>query len=208
MSTHVPPHNKQNRLLIRDVVGKVRSSNFDLPEEEFIYGRVVKRDKEGARDVVLTWKQSKPSTAAEGAVSFVKMNKLATQKGLTNSKQVKEFRKTIDCRVTKTKGQRGVRNTAPKTDDGEEVIFGLKSQKSTPLGEILTGHSMARDKSYPSLKFKDTKKGRMPEPRMTRSFNLNKEAVQHKNVVEDKPLYKIKKFQKVGPRVAMPHPEC
>jgi len=40
----------ENPLLLKDDVGKPKPSTYNLPTNEFIYGKALKRDKEGAKE--------------------------------------------------------------------------------------------------------------------------------------------------------------
>jgi hypothetical protein len=57
MST-VPPFskNKENPLLMKDDVGLGKPTTYVLPKGEFTYGKPLIRDKEGAKEVSMTWK--------------------------------------------------------------------------------------------------------------------------------------------------------
>lgn len=57
MST-IPPFstNTHNPLLMKDDIGFGKPTIFNLPKGEFIYGKHLTRDKEGAKEVSMTWK--------------------------------------------------------------------------------------------------------------------------------------------------------
>lgn len=48
--TKVPWVSANNTLLVRDDVGHAKPSTYDLPPHQFVYGRALDRDPEGAKE--------------------------------------------------------------------------------------------------------------------------------------------------------------
>lgn len=80
MST-VPPFstNSTNPLLMKDGVGVSKPTTYNLPQGEFTYGKALARDKEGAKEVSMTWKFHNESKDKDPNRDFTKLNKLSLQ---------------------------------------------------------------------------------------------------------------------------------
>lgn len=50
---------KYNKLLVKDLVGKSRTSSYDLPSKQFTFGYVIPRDVSDAKDVISNWQSGK-----------------------------------------------------------------------------------------------------------------------------------------------------
>lgn len=50
---------KFNKLLVKDLVGKGRTSSYDLPSKEFTFGYVIPRDVNDAKEVISNWQSGK-----------------------------------------------------------------------------------------------------------------------------------------------------
>ena len=51
---------KYNRLLVKPTIGSSRTSSYNLPGNYHTYGMELKRDAEGAGQVVTDWKSFRP----------------------------------------------------------------------------------------------------------------------------------------------------
>lgn len=67
-------------------VGVKKTSNWKLPPEEFAYGYKVKEDLENASIITRSWIDHKPSKAVEAQTDFIKVNKLAIEKRISDQK--------------------------------------------------------------------------------------------------------------------------
>jgi hypothetical protein len=110
-------HKRTNPLLVRPVVGQVKATTYNLPGDDYVYGKVDNGDEEGAREgtpfydphtsshpshmafaVVNSWRQHTPESAARPARDFVRLNQHAAMKGAVTSKHISTLsRFPFDC---------------------------------------------------------------------------------------------------------------
>jgi hypothetical protein len=85
-----------NRLLIKSELGKNKPSNYDLPENRFVYGKLTYEDPEHANEVMYRWKNHEISPNANHLKQkdFKETNKIALKSLLHTSSQFSEHRKT------------------------------------------------------------------------------------------------------------------
>merc|ERR1719353_286927 len=79
--------------MVRDRVGCVKTSTRDLPGNEHAHGLEVKRDQEGAGQVISRWQTpvlSKPKTQS---ISIVEQNKRAAMSGARNASDFRKYQK-------------------------------------------------------------------------------------------------------------------
>eukprot|EP00884_Botryococcus_braunii_P019790 jgi/Botrbrau1/6495/Bobra.0034s0068.1 len=88
---------KTNILLQRAEIGKVKPSTFNSPAEETVFGICIPPDVEGAREVSMVWKEHKSDAIAERGPDFLRMNKMASQSGITKAAEQREFREHHKC---------------------------------------------------------------------------------------------------------------
>lgn len=50
---------KYNKLLVKDLVGRSRTSSYDLPSKQFTFGYVIPRDVNDAKEVITNWQSGK-----------------------------------------------------------------------------------------------------------------------------------------------------
>merc|ERR1712036_30051 len=142
----------QNPLLRKAELGKPMQRGFELPGEEFIYGRpnhcidggaqeamqymVLQRQRE-KRDIKARQAKTKELTARKGK-NFLKFNKLAIQSGLVTAAEqaqaseeiVKQSYQSAQC--TKVGPQKVARRRCPP-----DMTFGISTRPSTPVFELL-----------------------------------------------------------------------
>ncbi|CAM9777809.1 unnamed protein product, partial [Choristocarpus tenellus] len=166
--------------MVKDVVGKVRTSTYDLPPEAHIYGALVTKDEEGAGAVISTWDVSKPSVAKKSDRDLVKTNVLAIQNGNITAKDARLFAQAhpeirfVPPYSMVTEGGRRKRDKVPF--DGP---YGLKSKKmECQLSALIEARftDFTRDnRDYPDVTVLK-KKFCLPPPRETKAsqgHNIN-----------------------------------
>lgn len=114
-----------NRLLVKDVVGRARRSNYDLPPDTHVYGKVVTRDPESAGEVVLHWKAGTLSKPREQARNLVEMNKHAAAAGCIGAKAVRDFREGHDIRF---KSKESFVKPQERPVSVPDIVFGQKNR--------------------------------------------------------------------------------
>lgn len=55
-SGYMPWDRTGNRVLVQSELGRNKPTNYDIPEENFIYGKVTYMDPEKANDMMYKWK--------------------------------------------------------------------------------------------------------------------------------------------------------
>ncbi len=139
---------------------------------------------------MLSWVASEPSQAKASDRSFVKLNKMAAKVGLTNSRELREFRAENDARVSKSKVDRSI----PKRSTS--VVYGKVVRPSTPVGHLIKGHPNLPETDYPDLS-QMRLKGKMPYPAMTRAS----EGHRVRPAPEAREPFKLGKFKAVPSRL-------
>ena len=52
---YMPWDRTGNKLLIQSTLGKNKPTNYDIPEENFVYGKLTATDAEQANEVMYKW---------------------------------------------------------------------------------------------------------------------------------------------------------
>lgn len=52
---YMPWDRTGNRILVQSELGKNKPSNYDIPEENFVYGKLIDQDPEKANDLMYNW---------------------------------------------------------------------------------------------------------------------------------------------------------
>jgi hypothetical protein len=132
---------KNNPLIHRSEVGKPAFHN-DLPPlpEGYTFGAPLKRDKEGAGDVMLTW-QSHQSASGKKQYDFgrdfVALNKQSCEANCITTKDVKNFRSTHDARI-KPKMQGVKPSTVPdRLKSDRNHVYGAASEPSEHVADLI-----------------------------------------------------------------------
>lgn len=90
----LPPKSLKKWKLIKSVVGKVRTSSYQLPGDDFTYGILNKMDIEGAGKVMQSWSQLEPSQPKASMQSFPATNRVALKNGCLDAKSQRQFGKS------------------------------------------------------------------------------------------------------------------
>jgi len=181
----------KNSLLVRDEVGKAKLCVHDLPPAEFTYGKKALPDPEDAGAVINKWVEHTESKSLVPDRDFKKMNKLAVSSKCTSTKQINQFRKTNDVRITETRSRNSKSPSLPDRD----FKFGAPTKPSTPLHKVMSfeyGRNAAEEihQQFASETAPSTK----PLRTVARSNpSISKEAGQ-----TNQELFKLSKFRKVG----------
>merc|ERR1711985_27448 len=138
-----------------DDVGKAKPTCYDLPPEEFAYGRPDNPDFEGAREVTMQWLSHVPGPRPEEKVQdFRKINKLALRGGVSSAKDLAEFRRNNATNVTLAGPQH--LGPPPKVIPSDVVpafTYGKKTRPSTPIAAVVSyqfaaEYEQALDENY------------------------------------------------------------
>ncbi|CAM9123403.1 unnamed protein product, partial [Laminaria digitata] len=160
--------------MVKDVVGRVRTSTRELPSSQHTYGALVTKDIEGAGAAVIsTWDVSKPSAAKTSDRNMIKTNALAVHYGNITSKDVRLFAQAHpEIRFSPPRSNITEGGARKKDKIPFEGPYGTKSEKmACPLSALIEARftDFTREgKDYPDVSVLD-KKLRMPPPRETKA---------------------------------------
>ncbi|CAD8194847.1 unnamed protein product [Paramecium octaurelia] len=203
-----PPfsNNHSNPLLMKDDVGKAKPSTYNLPNQDFIYGQPLSRDKEGAKEVTMTWKFHQESQDQLPNRDFAELNKQSIHNGSVKAHDMYKFRQTHDARLKVKKGTNIQAIELPE----EEFRYGRKNRPSTPM-KLVMGNSYGIEAESTILDKYQQRAGSQ-DSKMTSSMVKGNKASQlfhdtnHKKLaaiqgVEKKEPFKIEKFKSVNSKI-------
>jgi hypothetical protein len=186
-----------NRLLVKDQLGKSKTTSYELPGENFTYGVGTKWGEESAGDVALTWVAGNQSKMARGKRNIIAENKAVVQSGQCSSKGWQEAREGNKRYEKFRTGQRASRRTNPYSSKG--LCYGKVSEESPAVAKVLATNVMPENYNYPDLSGKIIP-GKLPLPRPTKCSELLANLNQ-RGGPGPKDLFKLKKFQKISSKV-------
>ncbi|XP_046845424.1 cilia- and flagella-associated protein 77-like [Xenia sp. Carnegie-2017] len=128
---------QNNPLLQKSELGKPLKRCFNLPPDDFTYGRPNLYSGNGTADALCSWNVVKPrrvSTAQPEERDFVRLNKMAVQAGLTSAPEQYQFRATHDVKVSSGSKERSL-NKLKKIPPS--AVFGISRRPSTPVFDLL-----------------------------------------------------------------------
>ena len=173
-----------NRLLVKDQLGKSRTPTYQLPGDNFTYGRVNQWDQEGAGQVALNWVKGKLSGTRRGRRNIVAENKASISAGAPRGKALAAYRAANPKYHKARMGKRASRRTNPYSD--KPLTYGRGSESSESVQNIMKPSDLGMDNNYdanyPDMSGKRCRK--MPLPRPTHSSKLLTNTAA---LVEDRP---------------------
>lgn len=186
--------NSRNILLVKDGVGKPKACVRDLPTNEHSYGFEQKKDRESAGAVISSWQEHKKSKDSEPDRDFKQLNKISVAQKCITATQVKEFRKTNDIRIKEARGKKDLTVSLPDP----EFYFGIPNRPSTPIDKVVSNDygnvaSIEKHEVYSHISIQ--------EPKPKRSISKQNKSISPAPAEKKEP-FKLKKFQKVEPKVA------
>lgn len=137
-------NSKYNRLMMKSIIGRPKHSSYDLPGEYHTYGAKVPRDKEGSKEVILTWIPFKAQSTEEKKLNIVKMNKRAVQQRHLTAKDMTSFNKDHPIYDKKVyKSRTNTVSTQVKFGNSQSLpdgrAFGITKRASTPIRDLVCG---------------------------------------------------------------------
>jgi hypothetical protein len=93
---YMPWDRTGNRLLVKSQLGKNKPTNYDIPNKEFVYGRLTYEDLEHANNLMYQWKYHdlSPNGNHLKQKDFKETNKAALKSLLHTSSQFSDYRKS------------------------------------------------------------------------------------------------------------------
>jgi len=196
------PSMKQNPVLSKPKLGVKLDIGRELPKDSrFIYGRPNKK-RDGGVPEAFNWNSfTKKEKCSNNPRDFILMNKRSAVCGFATAKEQGYFRAVHDVRVKSCK--------PPKVKPLSEVLppgmtYGCKTRTCTPIKEIVQGRfgttwlaCQRTDNTTIKKHYKDNNKN-IRDFRMNRAAQL---AIKQPKV-EDHPLWKMSRWEKVQPHLA------
>eukprot|EP00164_Ancoracysta_twista_P005290 GFYU01007242.1.p1 GENE.GFYU01007242.1~~GFYU01007242.1.p1 ORF type:complete len:215 (-),score=68.44 GFYU01007242.1:282-926(-) len=193
-----------NAMLIQYPLGKCKPTTYDLPSDQFTYGKP-NPPPEGAAQVIQMWKAHVPNPQAAPGRDFVGLNKASAKKGAVTAKDTAAFRKDHDIRKRHGYSSKVTGQTLP-SDKNPGFTYGCASRPSTAVDKVLN-HSFQRNwVTQQETRFErerdhvqDTKKEKIRKSHeMIEKVQAHHHAEQQK---AEKPLFKLSRFQNVPSRL-------
>jgi hypothetical protein len=211
MSEHHRAKSK-NVILVKDDVGKAKPTCYDLPSEEFAFGRPDNPDFEGAREVTMQWLAHVPSARpAEKMTDFRKVNKLALRGRVASAKDLAQFRRENAQNLTVSAP--AATGPPPKVIPSDVVpafTYGKKTRPSTPIAAVVSyqfsaEYEQALEENYEQY-LEEKRAVGMREIKTTKAMQGHAAAAAHSRAqaIEPKPEFKMKKFMKVKAKMKLP----
>ena len=112
---YMPWDRTGNRLLVQSSLGKNKPTNYNIPEENFVYGKNTPMDPEKANEMMYTWKSHENSENKNtGQIKdMVKTNIQAVKNLATTASANYNFRKTQTVFKTVKEGSKNVKIYLP-----------------------------------------------------------------------------------------------
>lgn len=196
----IPSYLTKKRTIIKDRVGCVKTSVYDLPQESFTYGsKAYEEGAEGAGDIISNWITANPSAVKQSQKMVVAQNILAVKKGAITAKAMRQY--GLDHPNVRMKEV--LTNDSARPDVIRPSHEGPFGRKTVYAEESITGLIQADytnfandDADYPTITT-IKKTGHMPEPRPTKASLSVSEA---RLAAEEKAIPKkfcMKRFQNI-----------
>mmetsp|Transcript_9476 Transcript_9476/g.8480 ORF Transcript_9476/g.8480 Transcript_9476/m.8480 type:complete len:221 (+) Transcript_9476:29-691(+) len=202
MSSNEPLNLPKRRPMVKDRVGCVRSSTYNLPSQDHTYGLKLTQDEETAGQIISSWVTANPSLHKEMGKKIIYSNILALKHGCLNAKSMREYslaHPNIRMKESVSEVKANVSNT-------HEGPFGIKTAaQDDTMDNIIQGKYINYandDADYPDIS-SIKKKGTMPPPRSTHATEVIANARKESNNNQVKPRFIMKRFQKVKPTMHM-----
>jgi hypothetical protein len=201
-----PLHSK-NPLLVKDDVGRAKPSCYNLPGDDFAYGRPDLPDYEGAREVTMQWVTARPSGERQSDVQdFKKLNRAALKSGILNAKEQTKFRKNNPVQLEHT-----VPCAPPKIYPSEVVpsfTYGKKTRPSTPISQVISNqfgaeYESALTEMYTQYNYEKEMATYAPKIRTTKAVEGHAKRRSSSLTNEHKSDWKLSKFKNVKGRMTM-----
>ncbi|KAJ1340612.1 hypothetical protein BSLG_004706 [Batrachochytrium salamandrivorans] len=140
-----------NTLLVKHEVGKTRTTVYDLPSDDHVYGKRVERDPlENTALVVQHWNVNATTQQAIPALDYITMNRNSAKQGIISPKSIRDFRETYPVRIkvgnhalygdkSGSQGSISQRARGPlPSDTNHAFTYGKPTRSSTPVARLMT----------------------------------------------------------------------
>jgi len=200
----LPSHIVKKRTIIKDRVGCVRTSTYDLPANGHAYGMKYPAATEGAGTIISNWVASNPSLEKKTSKMVVYSNVLAVKHGCITARAMRQY--GIDHPNIRLKEV--LHTDSSRVNTNHEGPFGIKTEFADESMESLLQAKFTNfnndDADYPQIE-SIKKTGFMPTPKPTiasQSITLARE----KKAEQDQPKHFImKRFQNIPGTFTLPN---
>jgi hypothetical protein len=206
----------KNPVLVKDDVGRAKSTCYDLPHESHAYGRAEPADMEGAREVTMHWAAHVPRPKPDAdQQDFKKINKMASKAKVVNARQLKEFTSQTDVRVLPPAASGPPPKVIP-SDVIPSFAYGRKSRPSTPIASVIgSQYSLEYEEilnmAYEGYEQQKAAQDGKQKIRLTRAAKSiiagarqNRADLLRAETEPAKGVFKMKKFANVPSRLQLP----
>eukprot|EP00906_Rhabdomonas_costata_P029260 RCo041313 len=124
----------------RNEVGKPKfNSNKHVEQADRTYGTLVKRDAEGAGQIIFNWKPTpEPRREIDHGRDFIKLNKMSVTAGAAKPDQVSSFRSENDARIISRPGDiLRLKNQVPVNIDRNKVYGTASEVQDFSMSELV-----------------------------------------------------------------------
>jgi len=197
-----------NPVLQRVELGKCRRSCYNLPSEEFVYGRPNIHDGEGSAEVLSTWVEHHANPDSVPGRDFMALNKRATISKMVSAKDVTAFRKAHDIRLKRgdTMAYSNSRNILPSDVDPAHT-YGRANRPSTPIADVVQAayeNDWVDEQMHRREEKERQDKAAMEKMRNPDTAASRGHAIARQPKEAEKPKFTMKKFANVQPRTRLP----
>lgn len=168
----IPSYLVKKSTIMKDRVGCVKTSTYDLPAETFTYGmKATDSSAEKAGDIISNWVTANPSAQKQSQKMVVAQNILAIKKGAITAKAMRQY--GIDHPNVRMKEVLVQDSSRPDViKPSHEGPFGRRTvYAEESFGEIIQAkytNFASEDADYPTITT-IKKTGFMPEPKPTKA---------------------------------------
>lgn len=197
-----PPAQLPKRTMIKDLVGTVRTTSYELPEAKHIYGMPGARDSLGCGAVISSWVAAIPSKPNESQRSFIATNKAALKDGHITSKTQRVYAlEHPDIRFKQPSGSK--RSTANVPSDSGPFGALTEGQNVSIRNLIEAAYTDWDDdnQDYPNLTALE-KKHRLKPPKATKASIGH--GMRSNPLPPEKEPFKMKRFASIPARIQLP----
>lgn len=211
------PRPKNNPLIHRSEVGKPSFHN-DMPSlpDDYTFGAQMKKDAEGAGEVMLTWQCHAPPPSKmkyDFGRDFLTLNKRSVGLGGATAKDVADFRKVNDARLKpKVTGKKPAIVPDHVTQD-QTHSYGSKSGESESVADLIQnrweGEWVQEQRQIQEVRDRKREKEqmrRMSPSRMTYKRKTPSPAMMQEAAPSIKDTFTLKQFKNVPSRYKTPTP--
>jgi hypothetical protein len=170
---HHPAHIPKKRTMVKDRIGCPKTTTYDLPEGEFVFGKPRDPDPENAGEIISNWVVGSPSQMTKSKYMTVYQNILAIKNGCITAKSMREFGKdhpTIHLKEALSEG------TSRSTANHEGPFGKTTTQSDVSMQQLIQAgftSYVGDDNDYPDVSAIEDCVA-FPKPRATRASTLQR----------------------------------